>query len=61
MLEDALQTMRNAQCSSLPVAENGELLGLVTLENVGELIMVQTAVRGAETAARDPRDVLRAA
>jgi CBS domain-containing protein len=61
LLEDALQTMRSANCTSLPVAENGELLGIVTLENVGELIMVQTAVRGADTGARDPRDLMRAA
>ena len=56
LLEDALNTMRSSECTSLPVADNGELLGLVTLENVGELIMVQTAVRGAAATPREPRE-----
>jgi hypothetical protein len=35
----------NAQsCSTVPVVQDGRLVGLLTLENVGELIMVSSAL-----------------
>lgn len=42
-LERALQVMRATRQSALPVLMRGELVGLLTLENVGELLMVQEA------------------
>jgi Zn-dependent protease/predicted transcriptional regulator len=42
-LERALQAMRAGGQSALPVLMRGELVGLLTLENVGELLMVQEA------------------
>jgi Zn-dependent protease len=45
-LERALTQMRTGKCSALPVVRRGTLVGLLTLENVGELIMVNTALRG---------------
>jgi CBS domain-containing protein len=42
-LERALQVMRAGGQSALPVLMRGELVGLLTLENVGELLMVQEA------------------
>lgn len=36
---------------TLPVLENGELLGLLTLENIAEYIMIQNALSGAKVAA----------
>ncbi len=45
-LHQALTRMRAAKCSMLPVVHHGVLVGLLTLENVGELLMVSTAVRG---------------
>ena len=51
-LESALTRMRLGNVSALPVVRNGSLVGLLTLENVGELIMVNTALQA--TAGRSP-------
>ena len=42
-LERALQVMRAGRHSAVPVMMRGQLVGLLTLENVGELLMVQEA------------------
>ena len=42
-LERALQVMRAGRHSSIPVIMRGQLIGLLTLENVSELLMVQEA------------------
>lgn len=44
MLDKTFQAMREGGCSSVPVLSNQELVGLITLENVGELVMLQTAL-----------------
>jgi Zn-dependent protease len=44
-LESTLQRMQQVGFHTLPVMRDGELVGLVTLENVGELVMLQTAQR----------------
>lgn len=44
-LEDVLQRMREHQRSALPVVSDGRLVGMVTLENVSELLLVQQAMR----------------
>ena len=45
LLEDAFEQMQEAECKVLPVERDGRLVGLVTLENLGELLMIATAVR----------------
>ncbi len=45
MLERAFERMRNGSCSTLPVLRHGELVGILTLENVGEVIMINSALR----------------
>ena len=47
MLEGAFQRMRAAGCPTLPVVRGGRLVGLVTLENVGELMMINSAFQQA--------------
>jgi Zn-dependent protease len=47
LLEDAFEQMQAAECKVLPVEREGRLVGLVTLENLGELLMIATAVRKA--------------
>ncbi len=48
MLEEAFLQMQASGCEALPVVHNGQLVGLLTLENVGELMMIATALRQAE-------------
>ena len=45
MLDAALGRLQGCECSSLPVVRRGHILGIVTLENIGELMMVQGALR----------------
>lgn len=52
MLEKALATMRSAKCRSLPVMHDGKLVGLLTMDHVGELLMIQSALRQAQRTAR---------
>jgi CBS-domain-containing membrane protein len=44
MLDRTFQQMREGDCSTMPVLREGELVGLLTLENVGEWMMVQSAL-----------------
>jgi Zn-dependent protease/predicted transcriptional regulator len=46
-VEEALVRLRSCNCHTLPVVYGGELRGVLTLENVGEYVMVQSALRGA--------------
>jgi len=45
MLEPALTTLRDCKCRSLPVLHDGQLVGLLTMDNVGEFLMIQAALR----------------
>ncbi|MGN6387058.1 MAG: site-2 protease family protein [Verrucomicrobiota bacterium] len=42
-LERTLERMHQEGCSTLAVIENGQLVGLLTLENIGELVMIKSA------------------
>jgi Zn-dependent protease/predicted transcriptional regulator len=44
-LEEVVRRMRSANRAALPVVAKGRLVGLVTLENVSELLMVQDALK----------------
>ena len=50
MLETVLARLQGRDCHTIPVLEHGELIGLVTMDNVGEFLMIHAAERG--TAAR---------
>jgi Zn-dependent protease/CBS domain-containing protein len=50
MLESISQTLQAKQQSILPVVQNGELVGLVTMENIGEFMMIQSAIRSRKMA-----------
>jgi CBS domain-containing protein len=45
MLEPLLARLQGHDCHTLPVTEHGVLIGLVTMDNVGEFLMIQTAQR----------------
>jgi CBS domain-containing protein len=44
-LEGVVSRMRGRDCSVVPVLEQGRLIGLVTLDNVGDLLLVRAALR----------------
>ncbi|CAB1075430.1 Putative zinc metalloprotease MJ0392 (EC [Olavius algarvensis Delta 1 endosymbiont] len=45
MLENALAKLNNCNCHTLPVTRNGRLVGLLTMDNLGEFLRIQTALR----------------
>jgi predicted transcriptional regulator len=47
MLETAFERMRARGCSAIPVLQEGQLVGLLTVENVGEFMMINTALESA--------------
>jgi Zn-dependent protease/CBS domain-containing protein len=47
MLEGVLGRLQKRGCHTLPVVHNGQLVGLVTTDNLGELLMVEEALRRA--------------
>lgn len=49
-LEDALARMRNARCATLPVVRDGAVVGLLTMENVTELMLLQGPGSGERNA-----------
>lgn len=46
LLDTALPRLREAHCDTLPVLEGGKLVGMLRLENVGELVAVRSAMHG---------------
>ncbi|MFN2565892.1 MAG: site-2 protease family protein [Gemmatimonadaceae bacterium] len=47
-VEEVLTRLETCGCHAMPVVRGRELLGVLTTENVGEFVMVQTALRGAQ-------------
>ncbi|HWB09615.1 MAG TPA: site-2 protease family protein [Pirellulales bacterium] len=56
MLAATFQRMRDSGCSALPVVHEGRLVGLITLENVGELMMINSALGRARSRTADAPD-----
>lgn len=47
-VDEVLDRLRACDCQVLPVVRGHELLGVLTLDNVGEYVMVRAAVEGRE-------------
>jgi Zn-dependent protease len=47
-LDEAVETLRSSGLGSLPVVNDGRLVGVLTLENIGELAMIHNARARAE-------------
>ena len=47
MLETVLARLQGRDCHTIPVLEHGALIGLVTMDNVGEFLMIHAAERGS--------------
>jgi Zn-dependent protease/CBS domain-containing protein len=46
MLATVFERLQEGQCHTIPVVRNGRLVGLATMENVGEYMMIQSALSG---------------
>jgi Zn-dependent protease/CBS domain-containing protein len=57
MLALALKRLESSNCSTMPVLRKGNLDGILTLDNIGELIMIQSALRGRSKPLRGSREV----
>lgn len=60
-LQDVMESMRQQDCQSLPVFRESELVGMISLENVGELIMVRSAKEDEQDVVRHPDRNIQAA
>ncbi len=47
MLQEAFARMSQTKCTTVPVVRRGRLVGVLTLENVGELMMISSALKKA--------------
>jgi CBS domain-containing protein len=56
-LKPAVESMHARQCATVPVVAGGRLVGLLTLENISEMIMINTAMdhQGAGHSLLPPR------
>lgn len=45
MLDEVLARARSVDCHTVPITERGALVGLLTMDNVGEFLMIQAAER----------------
>jgi Zn-dependent protease/predicted transcriptional regulator len=52
MLETAFARLRECSCHTMPILHNGELVGLVTMDNIGEFIRIQSMLTLSENLAR---------
>jgi len=57
MLERAVEVLQRCGCHSLTVEHNSELVGMLTLESVGEFMMIHSAMRRAEQAVGTARAI----
>jgi CBS domain-containing protein len=46
MLDVTFQRMQGHDCTTIPIVRHGKLLGLLTMDNVGEFVSIQTALGG---------------
>jgi CBS-domain-containing membrane protein len=45
MLETAFSKLKDCDCHTLPVTHNKRLVGLLTMDNLGEYMRIKTALR----------------
>ena len=51
MLQSAMTRLQTCSCHTMPVAREGRLEGLLTMENVGEFVRIHAALKKAARAA----------
>jgi predicted transcriptional regulator len=45
MLERVSERLQSCGCHTVPIFENQKLIGLVTMDNIGEFLMIQSALK----------------
>lgn len=53
-LRRAVEAMHATQCATVPATRDGRIVGLLTLENVSEMIMINSAMENAGRVERKP-------
>jgi Zn-dependent protease len=51
MLESAFQRLQGCECHTLPVTRGAQLAGLLTMDNVGEFVLIQSALTPSRSSA----------
>jgi Zn-dependent protease/predicted transcriptional regulator len=51
MLDEVSNKLQEHECHTLPVLANGQLVGLITMENIGEFLMIRSALEKARSGA----------
>lgn len=57
-LEDSFQKLQDRAFQTLPVIHSGKLVGLVTADNIGEFLIIQTARQAAKTPTKRPAEIM---
>lgn len=52
MLEVAFQRLQASECHTMPVVHEGQLMGLLTMDNLGEYFLVQAAIKKSDVRSR---------
>jgi len=52
MIDVAFQRLQGHDCHTIPVVRSGKLLGLLTMDNLGEFLRIQTALNGRHAVRR---------
>ena len=52
MLDQAFTRLQTCECHTLPVTHHGHLVGLITMDNVGEFLAIQAALAGRSSPLR---------
>lgn len=51
MLQSAMTRLQNCECRTMPVVKKGNLIGLLNMENIGEFMMIHSALKKASRTA----------
>jgi predicted transcriptional regulator len=49
MLRDTFESMQKSECHALPVLRRGQLVGLLTQDNIAEWLMIRAAEQGVKS------------
>jgi CBS domain-containing protein len=47
LLDSAFAGLQSSECRTVPVTRNGQLVGIINLENIGEYVMIKNALEEA--------------